>query len=427
MQIIKYPDILLDSLENGHMIIDKDFRVSYWNRWLSINTQIRKEHIIGKSLEEFYPDINYKVLHRKIKTALSIGTPTFYDINSSTKFLPIHRNKITTSSLKLMQQQVTVSPYIIAEDKVMISVYDISELFETKLCLKKEMDKVITLNEELEAEQDIIDRNVMMMRTSSGGKITYVSTLFCEVFDFKKEELLGNNITLFRLQNVPTEIYKNIWDTLKEKKFWSGELKLKTSGGEEKWMQLRITPVLDTYGDIQEYSVLYHDITNEKLLEQLYITDPLTKLHNRAYFDKIISFVAKHQRKSDIDFVLVLADLDHFKSINDTYGHQSGDEALVHVAGILKKSLRENDLVARWGGEEFVIMLKDVTLEEASHIIDKVRKNIHKSVFKDDIRLSASFGYTKYITPEDAKETFKRVDDALYEAKKGGRNRAVLK
>ena len=74
---IKCPDVLLDSLENGHMIIDDKFIVSYWNRWLAINTQISKEEIIGRKLDEFYPNINYKVLYRKIKTALLINTPSF--------------------------------------------------------------------------------------------------------------------------------------------------------------------------------------------------------------------------------------------------------------------------------------------------------------------------------------------------------------
>jgi transcriptional regulator with PAS, ATPase and Fis domain len=125
--ILKFPDILLDSLENGHMIIDDQFVVSYWNRWLAINTQISKAQIIGKSLKEFYPELNYNVLQRKIKTALRLKTPSFYDPNSNTKFISINRNKVTTSSLKYMQQQVTISPYMSDESKVMISIYDISE------------------------------------------------------------------------------------------------------------------------------------------------------------------------------------------------------------------------------------------------------------------------------------------------------------
>ena len=424
---LKYPDILLDSLENGHMILDDKFVVGYWNRWLAINTQISKETIIGKSLKEFYPHINYKVLQRKIKTALAISTPSFYDTNSNTKFIPMNRNKVTTSSLKFMQQQVTISPYIPHENKVMISIYDISELFEAKIRLKKEIDKANSLNDKLEAEKEIVDKNVMMMKTSSNGTIVDVSTFFCQFFQFEKEYLIGRNISLFKSTDLPSCTYKELLETINSKKSWSGELKHKTNNGEEKWVQVRITPILSENGDLFEISAVYHDITNEKLLAQLYITDPLTKLHNRAHFDEVINHIAKHQRRVDTDFVLVITDIDHFKSINDTYGHQVGDEALVAVAKTLKHSLREDDLIARWGGEEFVIMLKNVTIDEAKAIIEKVRLSVESCKINDSIHLTASFGITKYVVGEDTKKTFKRVDDALYEAKNGGRNRAVVK
>lgn len=427
MMEIKYPDVLLDSLENGHMIIDDKFIVSYWNRWLAINTQISKEEIIGRKLDEFYPNINYKVLHRKIKTALLINTPSFYDTNSNVKFIPMNRNKVTTSSLMLMQQQVTISPYIACENKVMVSIYDISELFEAKISLKKEIEKVNKLNDKLEADQEIIDKNIMMMRTSFDGVIIDVSTFFCQFFEFKKDFILGKNISTFKQDGGFSTTYKELWETIINKKCWSGELKLKTYKGEEKWVQSRITPILDSDGEVLEFSAVYHDITNEKLLEELYITDPLTKLYNRAHFDEVVNFIVKHQRKADTDFVLVITDIDHFKSINDTYGHQVGDEALISVANTLKDSLREDDLIARWGGEEFVIMLKNVTIDEAKIIIEKVRASVEKNKINDTISVTASFGITKYILGEDIKKTFKRVDDALYEAKKSGRNRAILK
>lgn len=424
---IRYPDVLLDSLENGHMIIDEHFVVSYWNRWLAINTQISKEDILGKNLQEFYPDINYKVLYRKIKTALTIGTPTFYDTNSSKKFISINRNKVTTSSLKLMQQQVTISPYIVSENRVMISIYDISELFEAKLLIKKEMNKVNKLNQKLEADREIIDKNIMVMKTSANGIIKDLSSFFCDSFNITKDELIGKDVSIFKSDDISDVVYRELLETIKNKKPWNGELKYKTSKGQEKWLQSRVMPILDAHGDIYELNAVYHDITNEKLLAELYITDSLTKLYNRAHFDETINMIVKHQRKADSDFILVLVDIDHFKTINDTYGHQVGDEVLVTIAKTLKHSLRDNDLIARWGGEEFVIMLKNITVDEAKIIIEKVRVNIQNSIIKENIKVTASFGLTKYIIGEDSKEIFKRSDDALYEAKKSGRNRVVVK
>ncbi|WP_373001552.1 diguanylate cyclase [Sulfurimonas sp.] len=426
MDGLKCPEILLNSLENGHFVIDENFTVTYWNRWLSVNTQITSEDIIGKNLQEFYPDINYKILLRKIRTALRLNTPTFYDSNSNTVFIPITRNKVTRTALKLMQQQVTISPYIVNENKVMVSIYNISELHEVKLSLQKEINKVNELNEILENDRDIIDKNIMVMKTSANGKITDVSSLFCEFFEYDKSELIGKNPSVFKSGKLPDLVYKELWNTITNNKSWTGEVENVTSSGESRWVQSRITPILNNDGEIVEFNAVYQDITNKKLLEVLYVTDPLTQIYNRTYFDELMTSIALHQRKADTNFIILITDIDHFKSINDTYGHQVGDEALKDVANVLKNSLRDNDVVARWGGEEFVIMLKNTELDEAQMIAEKLRANVEKAKIQDTINVTTSIGLTKYYAGEDTNLTFKRADNALYEAKESGRNRVVV-
>jgi diguanylate cyclase len=418
---------LLDSLESGYMIIDKNLVVSFWNKWLVINTQISKNEIIGKSLREFYPDLNYAILSRKIKTALALGSPTFYDANGNTKFIAINRRKITTSALVFMQRQVVISPYLNSKSEALISIYDISELHETKISFTKEIAKVKKLNDKLGADQEIIDKNIMTVKTNLSGKIIEASALFCEFFEFTKERLLGQNSSILKSGDISSIVYKELWTTILSKKSWSGELKNRTSSGLEKWVHIRIIPILDEQGEISLYSAVYHDISNDKLLAQLYVTDPLTKLYNRAHFDGVIDSITQHQRKEEVNFFLALADIDYFKSINDNFGHPVGDEILVLIAKTLTSSLRENDLIARWGGEEFVIMLKNVSEDEAKSIIEKVRINIGDARSEGNVKVTASFGLTKYKVGEAATLTFKRADDALYEAKNGGRDRVVLK
>ncbi|EDZ63345.1 diguanylate cyclase (GGDEF domain) with PAS/PAC sensor [Sulfurimonas gotlandica GD1] len=425
MESLKCPDVLLNSLENGHFVIDENFVVTYWNRWLSVNTQISSEDIIGKNLQEFYPDINYKILLRKIRTALRLKTPTFYDSNSNTVFIPITRNKVTRTALKLMQQQVTISPYIVNENKVMVSIYNISELHETKLSLQKEINKVNELNKILENDRDIIDKNIMVMKTSVNGNIIDVSTLFCEFFGYEKNELIGKNPSVLKSGKLPDLIYKELWNTITNNKSWTGEVENVTSSGESRWVQSRITPILDDDGVLMEFNAVYQDITNKKLLEVLYVTDPLTQIYNRTYFDELMTSIALHQRKADTNFIILITDIDHFKSINDTYGHQVGDEALKDVARVIKDSLRENDVVARWGGEEFVIMLKNTELDEAQMIAEKLRANIEKTKIQNVIDITTSIGLTKYYVGEDTNLTFKRADNALYKAKESGRNMVV--
>lgn len=423
----KHCDILLDSLDNGYIIIDDNFIVTYWNKWLCINTQISQEQIIGKSLKEFYPDLNYIVLQRKIKTALSLKTPSFYDPNSNTKFIPIDRNKVTTSSLTLMQQQVIISPYLIRDKKVIISIYDISELHEMKLLLQQKNDKVTELNEVLETDKEIINQNIMIMRTLTNGTILDVSMLFCDFFEYEKQNIIGKSASILKIDESSKCLYEELQNIIINKESWSGELEIKTSSDKSKWVEARISPIFDENNNLIEFNTIYYDITNKKLLEELYITDALTKLYNRAYFDETLSSITKNQRKADIDFALILTDIDHFKSINDNYGHQIGDEALKTVAQTLKKSLRENDVIARWGGEEFVIMLKNVTVKEAEMITEKLRSAVENEKINDSFTCTCSFGISMYIPFEKIDDTFKRADDALYEAKHNGRNKVVTK
>lgn len=420
-------DILLNSLESGHILIDSNLKVLFWNRWLSINTHILKDDILDKNLLEFYPNIDKDTLVRKINTAFLLNTPTFYNANSKNSFLPIKRSRVSNSSLEMMQQQVTITPYDSKKSIVMISIHDISEIYETKLSLKKEIQKVNTLNNILESQQDVIDKNIMMVRTTIDGTIIDASSLFCEFYEYDINFLIGKNISILSSKKLPRSIYQDMWKKILNKESWSGEFENITKHGTLKWAQARINPILNNNEDIVEFSAFYHDITNKKLLEELYIRDPLTKIYNRAYFDKVMSGIVERQRKSDSNFALVIVDIDHFKSINDAYGHQVGDEALKSVASTLDKLIRGDDIAARWGGEEFIIMLKNISLNDAVKISQKLRMAIEDTKILGSITITGSFGVTLYKIGEDIKETFKRADEALYEAKNNGRNRVISK
>jgi len=159
---VDYPNILLDALEHGIMIVDEAFNVVYWNQWLEINTGHDYSNMVGKSLLTFYPEIDYRTLQRKIRTTLRLNSPTFYDASLTNRFIPISRNKISSSLLSTMQLQVTISPYSIEQGMVMIAVYDISDLHELKLRLQKQMEKIAHLNSELQHYKQIIDDNLLI-------------------------------------------------------------------------------------------------------------------------------------------------------------------------------------------------------------------------------------------------------------------------
>lgn len=164
----------------------------------------------------------------------------------------------------------------------------------------------------------------------------------------------------------------------------------------------------------------------QKELEILATTDPLTKLYNRRKFNEVLSYEVTKCKRYPTDLSIIFCDLDKFKDINDTYGHDIGDEVLISFASILKSSLRKSDIVARWGGEEFVILLTNETPQSTINTIEKVREEIKSYKFEKVDKLTASFGIS-YLKENDLEnDLLKRADRALYKAKENGRDCTVV-
>jgi len=171
--------------------------------------------------------------------------------------------------------------------------------------------------------------------------------------------------------------------------------------------------------------------SNFELSLSMALTDPLTGLYNRRYFEVHLQKLLQKNQQTKKSMAVLMMDIDHFKSINDTHGHGVGDEILKIFAGRLKDSLRSFDLVARLGGEEFVVILPDISNDMAYYIAERLRRMIAEEPFAcsaegGKVNVTTSIGATivtdTNLSPE---EVLKRADDALYEAKEGGRNSTV--
>jgi two-component system, sensor histidine kinase LadS len=167
-------------------------------------------------------------------------------------------------------------------------------------------------------------------------------------------------------------------------------------------------------------------------LRELSNTDGLTGLHNRRHFDESLAHEAHRAARSNTSFGLLLIDIDHFKRINDTYGHLGGDDCLKHVAAVVRANVRRTtDLVARYGGEEFCAILPAITTEGAQHLAEQIRRRIENTAIAwgaQQIRLTASIGVCCG-TPSSVQEAMvmlQQADAALYESKRHGRNRVTL-
>jgi diguanylate cyclase (GGDEF)-like protein/hemerythrin-like metal-binding protein len=175
-----------------------------------------------------------------------------------------------------------------------------------------------------------------------------------------------------------------------------------------------------------EGAFLLHQVERKNAaLRELASTDELTGLSNRHLFSVRIRDEVERSRRYHTPLSLIMFDLDHFKRVNDTWGHHSGDRVLVETAHLTRKLIREPDNIFRWGGEEFVIVTPHTGLEGGEVLAEKLRVAISTIEFPEIGRITASFGVTDWREGETQDEWFKRVDRALYRAKNAGRNRVV--
>ena len=185
---------------------------------------------------------------------------------------------------------------------------------------------------------------------------------------------------------------------------------------------------LKQYKDSTSYIVTLHDITQEELikseLERGAHYDTLTKIYNRNRFDYFLEKELSRSARYGSKFSLIMFDIDHFKEVNDTYGHDVGDNILRELVKIIQNEIRDSDIFARWGGEEFMIIAStDVTSTE--QFAQKLRRSIEFSEFSEVEKITCSFGVSAYREGDDAKSIVKRCDEMLYAAKHAGRNCVV--
>ena len=155
-------------------------------------------------------------------------------------------------------------------------------------------------------------------------------------------------------------------------------------------------------------------------------TDELTKIPNRAFFEEQFTKEILRYQRDNLPFSFIILDIDKFKDFNDNYGHQMGDEILRDLARIIKLNTRQIDTFARWGGEEFVRILPNTSLEDAKKVAEHIRGIIQMHIFKDDLKVTCSLGVAEFSGDDTQESVMKRADDALYIAKKNGRNRVEI-
>ena len=291
---------ILDIIENGIFIADRDLTIRFWNTWLAIHTGITKETAQGCQLDELFADTSFKLLKRKIKIALKLKSSTFTNSTVNEYMLPIELKRITKSIFRYMRQDVVITP--LNDNEVSVIIYDTSPIMEAKSVIN--------------------------------------------------DQLL--------------------------------------------------------------------------LVQKQAVTDSLTQCYNRVMFNDLLNVEMKRADRNGTAFSIVIFDIDNFKDVNDTYGHLVGDEVLKGLAAISLKTIRRSDTFARWGGEEFTVLLPETNLLEAATVAEKMRTIIAGHHFGEAGCKTCSFGVAQYLPEEEKNTNINNADIALYHAKYNGKNQVAF-
>ena len=266
--------------------------------------------------------------------------------------------------------------------------------------------------------------------TDANADIIEVNDAFSQITGYSREEVLGKNPRIFQSGRQSPEFYKVMWQELVQNNHWTGEIWNRRKSGEVFAEILTISAVRDTMGKTQHYVALFTDITpmkeHEQQLEHIAHYDALTNLPNRVLLaDRLQQAIRQTDRRKYLLAVIYL-DLDGFKVINDTHGHETGDELLIIVSQRMKAALREGDTLARIGGDEFVAVLIDLQeIVECEPVLSRLLVAASAPAVLDNVVLnvSASIGVTFYpLDNVDADQLMRHADQAMYVAKQSGKN-----
>ena len=269
--------------------------------------------------------------------------------------------------------------------------------------------------------------------TDAKGIIVDINDSFSDITGYTRDEVVGQSPKILHSGRHPKEFYEDMWESITTKDHWYGEIWNRRKNGELYAEMLTITAIRNSSDNsIKHYVALFSDITaikaHEHQLQHIAHHDALTNLPNRLLLADRLNQGMIHARRRSQTLIVAYLDLDGFKSVNDLYGHEVGDQLLIALAHHMKNTLREGDTLARMGGDEFVAVFQDMnTIEDSLPVLKRLLEAAAMSISIDDLTLnvSASLGVTFYPQAEEleADQLLRQADQAMYQAKLAGKNR----
>ncbi len=384
----------------------------------------------NKAAEKFY---GYT---RKELTDMNIADIALKDKEEHRKFrLEVYNRGTENPTVRIMNQklkndevrrvELIIAPIEVDGKEYLIdSIQDITEKINYENALKKSVEFFKILSE-----------NIPSIIYLYREKIVYMNPFGLKILGYTEESI--KELNPLDLAEVREEekflLSENIKRRLGGEQFESKyTLKVKKKSGETFWGEIVSTTIffenawtgLVIIADVSDRVVNELKLLKEKdVFKELSELDGLTDIPNRRSFDAKLEDYLSNTLLKNLKFSLIMLDIDHFKGINDTFGHQAGDAVLSELASLIKENIRKDDFFARFGGEEFMIISNNISVSGAVELAEKLRLTIETHGFPLKINVRCSFGVTACKRGDTADIIIKRVDDALYKAKENGRNR----
>lgn len=396
---------VVNSAQDGMVILDDSGLVVLWNRAAERIFGYERAEILGRSFQDYCAP-------SKMHPATSIQNLICKDMVGRTVEIS-SRNKEGQD----LDLEVSISDFWMGQfHQVILLVREISQRKKWQMEIQTSRTQYLELAE---------NSPIGIARCDLSGVVEYVNGTGAGYFGMQPSDIIGKYNLLREESLQKSGVPDLIRRCILERDLVKGETKYQIAG-KTVTIRLQVKPLPDS-GNKDCLQIILDDITEIKSLENelrtLSQTDPLTGAHNRRYFmeaaQKEIDRI-NHEKDDTICFAMM--DIDRFKQVNDQYGHRSGDEVLVRIVELMKRQIGYGDILARWGGEEFVILLNHKNLEQSVATLKEIRHEMAQILFWSKEKVTASFGLAEYKQGDSLDSVISRADDYMYEAKSAGRD-----
>ena len=393
--------------DNTIVITDPDRHITFVNEVFEKATGYTKEEALGqnpnilksgKQGDDFYKDLNAK-------------------LDRGEKWEGQFVNKRKDGSL--YYEKASIVPIILN-----------GKLF-SYLAIKLDITEYVEQNRKLEQAASVFENTEeAIIIADATGSVTSINRAFTKMYGYTIDDVVGKNLNILHSGLQDKYFYEEMWDKIIKDGLWRGKLINKSKSGENIPVWTTIKKIVDSNGKAINYTSIQTDLReieeSQAKADYLAYHDALTGLYNRVSFEEYLSHALTIAKRNEHLIAIFFIDLDRFKVINDTLGHDIGDKVLITVANRLKKTLRESDFISRWGGDEFVVILENIasvsdTATIATNLINEFKEPMEIS--GHHLISTASIGISLY--PEngvDANTLIKYADSAMYQAKALGKN-----